>query len=156
MYYFSCPTCGNNTHFFRVRETATDGQAPKIQCAECGVIFPKPPLPGSPLAAVALWGGAILPVSLLLGFLYEQGSWLGPDHLGRAMVLGVSRTVMEHSLAIAAGLLCALILTAVYVIFITRRANAGFRQKIRAKYETEPKGFRPAQQNPESPDWGKR
>lgn len=84
-YYFSCPSCGQNDEFHRVRRQA-DGMGclilllgglllsllylarvsrEQVQCGSCGYIFRKPDLPVSPTSVWARSVSAIVLASLV-------------------------------------------------------------------------------------------
>lgn len=155
-YYFSCPSCGNNSAFNTVREQAdstgclllffggllpyifySSSRVGRVQCSRCGYIFHKPGMPKSPISVFAFWVVAVMCVGLFFIVFLAETPASYENLLENAFINAIVSYVAEYPEAVAIGMLATFAMVTLLCIIVYFVANHKERNRIRARYETE-------------------
>ena len=157
MYYFACPSCTNNSKFYRVRResgSSTPGfglfifggvlaslmfmsyeRRRRVQCGNCGFILLQPPIGQSPVAQTCVFLLLSLVVSAVIGVFFEVYPELGASLPGWDYVVAFAAYGEEHSVGLASAVTVGVLLMITMATLISLVSNWRFRGKIKSQFE---------------------
>jgi hypothetical protein len=164
MYYFSCPSCTNRDRFYRVRHGEHRHRAGRltwpfwglrsllflrldrrvrVQCANCGFVFQRPPCGQSSVATASMLLLYCIPLGVLFGYLAQTHPKLFLGFPGWAYVEQLGAFIADHPTGAA---LASVVSSGSILILACGFSIAGnwrARRRIRAEFEHEPTDFPP-------------
>jgi hypothetical protein len=165
MYYFSCPSCKNNSQFYKLRRESKRSNASlgilltggvlasllflryenrkQIQCAQCKFTFYQPPIGRSPVATAAMILLYCMLISILIGVTVEaiqKGYWKASNW---RYIETVQDYVSLHPIAFGVGSIACFVMVTLLSILMCLIANFRHGRRIRAEYESRPTEYPP-------------
>jgi hypothetical protein len=159
-YFFKCPACGSDEDFTLFKEDTSQtrdlllffgGVLPwllfrssarrRVQCAKCGVVFQRPPLPLAPGSRFSIWIIGIVvffPLAIILLCAFPE------------IMAGIPRSdfvsyletqISQNPLAVIIGGLSWIVVLLLSCAIAYVAFNHTAHKELRAKYQTEPRPY---------------